>query len=203
MGLGVGMVEAVGAGDGGAVGGAVGIAEGDGSGVGGAAVGSGMSDGDGLDVGGALGGQLDDGGEGSPDGGAGASDGGRTDGGMGGGPGGGEGGEGGDPWTDEATLRLIRISDKARAAGCDDYSTCVEIFRWGFFGLPWCGPVAERLLTCLDTEGTTEEFQCVYGKPWIYTTDSSPCAEESEAVRSRGCFMLPVEGAAWVKDRSR
>jgi hypothetical protein len=107
-------------------------------------------------------------------------------GGMSGGPGGGEGGE---PWSDPSTSRLERICEKTRPLGCDDYSTCLEIFRWAFFGAPHCGPVAEAMLNCLDTQATIEDFSCLNGKPFVIDRGiENPCGDYYARVGSQYCW---------------
>jgi hypothetical protein len=129
-------------------------------------------------------------------------------GGMSGGPGSGEGGEGGEPWIDEATERLKRICEKTLALNCDDYSNCIEIFRWAFFGHPACGPVAEPALICLDTKATIEDFGCLYGEPFIVDRFGGPCELEFAAVSAAYCYGRVIEpldqpSDAWVNHRSR
>jgi hypothetical protein len=108
---------------------------------------------------------------------------------MSGGPGGGEGGEGGE-WTDEATERLERICEKTRALNCTDYSRCVEMFRWAFFYMPYCGPTSEQMLICLDTKATIDDFACsADGKPYFKEAPAleSPCYVEWGIARGRYC----------------
>jgi hypothetical protein len=107
---------------------------------------------------------------------------------MNGGPGSGKGGEGGE-WTDEETARLRRICEKTRALNCNDYSRCEEIFRYAFFGAPYCGPLAEAMLDCLDTRATIEDFACFGDVPFVIDRGiENPCNLEYRRVGNAYCF---------------
>jgi hypothetical protein len=71
------------------------------------------------------------------------------------------------------------------ALGCDDHSRCVDDMRWSLFPYPTCDRVAERVLFCLDTETTIENFECWAGRPVPSWT--GPCADELAAADELGC----------------
>jgi hypothetical protein len=136
-----------------------------------------------------TGGSATGGNAGSSSGGAGATSGGEggasgaSDGGTGGPSAGGEGGEGGEGWYDESLERLKRICKKAEPLGCEHHADCVETFRWLFSPTPTCQEEAERMLICIDTQSTTEDFGCWYGWPGFIVEDT--CRQEFEPFINR------------------